>query len=71
MSDLILLFTNDNPDEGRELLKFLWVQVCVLREMGVVVAVIVVVVTVFVLWLKLILLTKGFDHFIGMGLTKK
>ena len=43
--------------------------------MGVVAAVIVVaavvVVTIFVLWLKLILLTEGSDHFTGMGLTKK
>ena len=70
-----MLFTGDNPDEARELLKFLWVQVCVLREMGVVAAVIVVVaavvVNVFVLWLKLILLTKGSDHFTGMSPTKK
>ena len=35
------------------------------------VTIVVVVVTVFVFWLKLILLTEGFDHFIGMGLTKK
>ena len=52
-----VLFTSDGPDEARELLKFLWVRVCVLGEMGVVAVVIVVVVTVFVLWLKLILLT--------------
>ena len=65
-----MLFTGDGLDEVRELLKFLWVRVCVLGEMGVVAAVIVVV-TVFVLWLKLILLTKGFDHFTGMGPTKK
>ena len=66
------MFTGDGPDEARELLKSFWVQVCVLGEMGVVAAVIVVVVvTVFVLWLKLILLTEGFDHFTGMGPTKK
>ena len=65
-----MLFTGDSPDEVRELLKFLWVRVCVSGEMGVVAAVIVVV-TIFVLWLKLILLTEGFDHFTGMGPTKK
>ena len=69
------MFTGDGPDEARELLKFLWVWVCVLGEMGVVAAIIVVVaivvVTVFVLWLKLILLTEGSNHFTGMGPTKK
>ena len=69
-SERWVLFTGDGPDEARELLKFLWVRVCVLGEMGVV-TIVVVVVTVFVFWLKLILLTEGFDHFIGMGLTKK
>ena len=50
-----MLFTGDGPDEARELLKFLWVRVCVLGEMGVVavvivvVAVVVVVVVVFVI----------------------
>ena len=38
-----VLFTGDGLDEARELLKFLWVGVCVLGEMGVVAAVNVVV----------------------------
>ena len=67
-----MLFTGDGHDKVRELLKFLWVRVCVLGEMGVVAAlIVVVVVTVFVLWLKLILLTEWFDHFTGIGPTKK
>ena len=65
-----VLFTNDGPNKARELLKFLWVRVCVLGEMGVV-AVVIVVVTVFVLWLTLTLLTEGSDHFTRMGPTKK
>ena len=65
-----MLFTGDGPGKARELLKFLLVQVCVLGEMGVV-AVVIVVVTVFVLWLTLILLTEGSDHFTRMGPTKK
>ena len=65
-----VLFTGDGPGKARELLKFLLVQVCVLGEMGVV-AVVIVVVTVFVLWLTLILLTEGSDHFTRMGPTKK
>ena len=70
-----VLFTDDGLDEARELLKFLWVWICVLGEMGVVATVIVVVVTVFFfvcvcVWLKLILLTEGYDHFRGMGPTK-
>ena len=63
-----MLFTSDGADKARELLKFLWVQVCILGEMGIVA---VVVLTIFVLWLKLIFLTEGFDHFRGMSPTKK
>ena len=42
-----MLFIGDGPNEAWELLKFLWVWICVLGEMGVVATVIVVVVIVF------------------------
>ena len=41
-----MLFIGDGPNEAWELLKFLWVWICVLGEMGVVSVVIVVAVVV-------------------------
>ena len=69
-SERWVLFTGDGPDEARELLKFLWVRVCVLGEMGVVAVVIVVVVVVAVAVFVIVVEAKS-SNFEGLEKEKE